>query len=56
MAAGNQMENICRNGNEKTIWQLKRAEIVMLLYSIYLATGNPRVMTFEGFCYFFAIF
>jgi hypothetical protein len=32
MATANQLENIRRNGNEKTIWQLKRAEIVLLPY------------------------
>jgi hypothetical protein len=32
MATANQLEKICRNGNKKKIWQLKRAEIVLLLY------------------------
>jgi hypothetical protein len=32
MATANQLEKIRRNGNEKTIWQLKRAEIVLLPY------------------------
>jgi hypothetical protein len=32
MATANQLGKICRNGNEKTIWQLERAEIVLLPY------------------------
>jgi hypothetical protein len=32
IATGNQPGEICRNGNEKVIWQLKGAEIVVLLY------------------------
>jgi hypothetical protein len=32
LAIGNQPGEICRNANEKTIWQLERAEIVLLLY------------------------
>jgi hypothetical protein len=33
IATGNQLGEICRNGNEKAKWQLKGAEIVVLLYS-----------------------
>jgi hypothetical protein len=32
MATANQLEKNCRNGNKMMIWQLKRAEIVLLLY------------------------
>jgi hypothetical protein len=32
MATGNQLGEIRRNGNEKAKWQLKGAEIVVLLY------------------------
>jgi hypothetical protein len=32
MATANQLEKTCMNGNEKMIWQLKRAEIVLLPY------------------------
>jgi hypothetical protein len=64
MATANQLQNWKKFAGISQEWQrkdngmqrkqLKRAEIVLLLY--YLATGNQRVMTFEGFCYFFAIF
>jgi hypothetical protein len=33
MVTGNQLGEICRNGNQKAKWQLKGAEIVVLLYS-----------------------
>jgi hypothetical protein len=32
MATANQLEKIRRNGNKMTIWQLKRAAIVLLPY------------------------
>jgi hypothetical protein len=50
MATANQLGKIQRNGNKKTIWQLKRAEIVLLLYLFgnWQHTGDD--------CYFFAIF
>jgi hypothetical protein len=55
IAIGNQPGEIRRNGtNEKPMWQLKRAEIVLLLY--LFGNWQPRGDDFQRVFLFFAIF